>query len=690
MAIVSTDTRVLVHRAVHAIATACDGAAHQDGVGFSSYDRDFGHSLAVQDPLTWSPRKTRSAWKMMKRYAKQLLRDHEITFSTIPEPPEVAPWTPGIGAPLPTLGVGAAAIAEVEAVHRSAFPPVRRLVVRSDDKFGIIFREADPAKFAQIRSDVKAMAGAQFEGATSSWTIPRSPFILEKFLPFLKAHGFVATPEVHAEINTLQAVAEETKVNVEASRATDADITIEGLGGTLRPFQRAGVAYAMKNKRVLIGDEMGLGKTVQALATCQGLNAFPMVVVCPATLKVNWYREACKWLPGKRVTIWDSKGGWPADVVIVNYDVLGKLVDRLKALKPEAVVFDESHYLKTRKAKRTEAAKDLAVVGRIRLALSGTPILNRPSELVTQLELLGRIEEFGGYWNFVRRYCSAEKTDFGLDTSGHTNLEELNQRLRATCFIRRNKIDVLTELPPKQRSTVPLTLSNRDEYERAEEDLLKWVREQALKTADLGLFASEADREAHADAAENRARAAEQLVRIEALKKLAAWGKMDGVTKWIEDFLESGEKLIVFASHVDIVQDLARRFNAPAIYGAIDMKDRQAAVDRFQNDPTCKVIVLNLQAGGVGLTLTASSNVAFVEFGWTPGGMDQAEDRAHRIGQTDQVTAWYLAAEKTIDEWIIALIDEKRAVVTAATDGKPMEEKGNIMGDLIAKLGGNK
>ena len=677
----TTDTKGLLFGAVRAIATACDGAEKKDGQGFNSYDRDFGHDLAVSNPATWSPRKTRSAWKMMRKYRVQLA-GHGIDFNTIPEPPEVFNSGPG---------TGPAAVAEIEAIHRSAFPPVRRVVIRSDDKFGIVFREADPAKWAQIKTDVKAIAGAQFEGATSSWTVPRTPYILEKLLPFLKAHGFASTPEVHAEVQLLQAKVEETKHNVEASRATDAEITIEGLGGILRPFQRAGVAYGMKNERVLIGDEMGLGKTVQALAILQGKQSFPAVVVCPASLKVNWYREACKWLPGKRVTIWDSKGGWPADVIIINYDVLQKQVDRLKALKPQAVIFDECHYLKSRQAKRTKAAKDLAEgCGRIRLALSGTPILNRPSELVTQLELLGRIDEFGGYWQFVRRYCNAFNGTYGTDTTGAANLEELNHRLRATCFIRRNKIDVLTELPAKQRSIVPLEITNRAEYTKAEEDLINWIREQALKTADMGLFSSEADREAHADAAANRARAAEQLVRIEALKKLSALGKMDGVTSWIEDFLQSGEKLIVFAYHVDIVQELARRFNAPAIYGAVDLQTRQAAVDQFQNDPKCRVIVLNLQAGGVGLTLTAASNVATVELGWTPGLHDQAEDRCHRIGQEAQVTAWYLLAEKTIDEEIQALIDKKRIVVTAATDGKTPLEQGNVMGDLLEKLKGRK
>ena len=848
------DTTDPLFAAVRAVATACDGAEKKDGQGFNSYDQDFGHDLAITDPATWSPRKRRSAWKMMRKYRTQL-QARGIDFAAIPEPPDVLTGV-GLGGPPPQPGQ----------VLPGSFPPVRRVVIRSDGKFGVIFREADQGKWVQIKEDIKAIAGAQFEGATKSWTLPRTPLILEEFLPFLKRHGFVATPEIHAEVQALQARVEDTKANVEASRAVDAEINVPGLGGELRPFQKAGVAYCLKNlgyvfkeedhaerglskdtksidggggepsegtsprgsdegnshhqgeregpgmeeqgvgghtsghetagcsgeahvgtpegkesfqgrerttsdpihsdgqrdpgtdgisegihhhhqvprdgvetsnalqsglcqesgslgdrdrrikassalparsgskeKRspggtwverdpvsrsggILIADEPGLGKTIQALAVIQACRAFPAVVVVPATLKTNWYRESCRWIPGKRITIWDSKGGWPADIIVINYDVLHKHVERLKELKPRALILDETHLVKSRKARRSKAAHDLALACPIKLALTGTPILNRPNELVTQLEILGRIDEFGGYWQFVRRYCAAFNGSFGVNTAGASNLEELNHRLRATCFIRRRKGEVLTELPAKQRSMVPLSISNREEYTRAETDLIEWIRETALRSAPVDLLSTEAEREAHADAAANRARAAEQLVRIEALKKLAARGKMDGVTAWIEDFLESGEKLVVFAHHVDIVQEIGRRFNSPTITGQTDLQVRQSVVDRFQQDPECKLIACNIQAGGVGLTLTAASNVAFVELAWNPGQMEQAEDRTHRIGQKDQVTAWYLLAEKTIDEQIMELIEEKRKVVVAATDGETGFEKGNIMGDLIQKL----
>ena len=562
---------------------------------------------------------------------------------------------------------------------------VRRVVLRNDGQFGVVFKDPDTSTFREILAQVKDIPGAQFEGASKSWIVPATPHAVQKFQVFLKTHGFKVPPDAQAKIMEHVGRIEEVRQNLAGSHAMDAEIDVHGLGGELRHFQRAGVAYAVRNKRVMIADDMGTGKTIQALATCQAIGAFPAVVVCPASLKINWYREAIKWLPGKRVSLWDAKGGWPGDVMIINYDVLLKQVASLRARAPKAVIFDESHYLKSRKAKRTNAAQELTLNVDVRLCLSGTPILNRPEELVTQLELLGRLEEFGGWWRFVRRYCGAHRGRFGMDTSGARNLEELNERLRATCFIRRRKADVLKELPPKQRSVVPLEIDNRSEYQKAEQDLIRWLREQAAKE-EGDLLASAAERAAQTEADIARKMQAEQLVRIQALKRLAARGKMEGVVEWVTDFMESGEKLVIFAHHVEIVEELGRRFKAPIITGQTDLTARQSAVDRFQRDPACKVIALNLQAGGVGLTLTAASNVAFVELGWNPAIHDQAEDRCHRIGQEDQVTAWYLLAEKTIDEQIQSLIDAKRVVVTAATDGEAPTGEGSIMEDLIKTL----
>lgn len=188
--------------------------------------------------------------------------------------------------------------------------------------------------------------------------------------------------------------------------------------------------------------------------------------------------------------------------------------------------------------------------------------------------------------------------------------------------------------------------------------------------------------------AEYRAAQAEHLTKIAALKRLAAQGKLEAACAWIDDFLESGEKLVVFAHHREIVDALAARYGCPTITGDTKPIQRQEAVDRFQTQDNVRLIAGNLQAMGVGLTLTAASNVAFLELAWTPAAHDQAEDRCHRIGQHDSVTAWYLLGEDTIDEPLAELIDGKRAVVGTATEGEIPEEelRSGIMAQLVAHI----
>jgi SNF2 family DNA or RNA helicase len=517
-------------------------------------------------------------------------------------------------------------------------------------------------------------------------------------------YGF--TVEESALQRIKQAQAAET-ASVTASKATDSDDfdeigELELGGGILRPFQKAGVRYALAHERVLIADEMGLGKTVQALATLQAAQAFPALVVCPASLKLNWKREAQRWLPGKTISVMNGQDeGHPADVTIVNYDILDRFKNgqgggggNLKGL-----IFDEAHYLKNPKAKRTVTAKEITASkgASIVLMLTGTPVLNRPKELISLLAILGRLEkDFGGFWQFAKRYCLAHKTRWGWDMEGAGNLQELNTKLRACCYLRREKREVLKELLPKQRVVVPLELSNRREYDSASQDLISYLRKQSMEDESflktLAALPEDERRKAmihHADSAEYRARQAEHLVRIEALKQCLVRGKREGIVEWVTNFLDSDQKLVLFAHHREVVEDLASHFDSPKITGDTPILKRDEAVRRFQEDEACKLIVLNMQAGGVGLTLTAASNVAFLELPWRPADLDQAEDRCHRIGQHDQVTAWYLLGEEdTIDNEIWKLIDEKRSVVDAVTqgDGTSVSPAPGIMKELVGRL----
>ncbi|MBQ9273973.1 MAG: DEAD/DEAH box helicase [Succinivibrio sp.] len=480
---------------------------------------------------------------------------------------------------------------------------------------------------------------------------------------------------------------------ITSSKALDSNVEIAGLGGELLPYQRAGVAYALRKKRCFIADEMGLGKTVEALATLQAAEAFPALIITPAVVKLNWLREAKRWLPGRRALVLGSgadKGKKDskqteitmdeAELVIINYDILSRNKE-LNARPWRALVLDESHYVKNYKAQRTKAVLDLALKGKIeyRLLLSGTPLLSRPVELLSQLRILGKLGDLGGRQYFLEHYCDAQATRFGMSYDGAKNLKELNTELRSSCYVRRNKKDVLTELPPKRVCRVELELGGSAR------------RSYNLLMADFRAFIAE--RRAQGRKAYSEGSSAEALTRLNAAKQVVAEGKLEGVLSWVEDFLESGEKLVLFAVHLNIIAAIMEHFGEQAvrITGADSPQAREKAVSAFQESENTRLIVLQLQAGGVGITLTAASNVAFAELGWTPGEHEQAEDRCHRLGQQHSVNCWYLLAEDTIEQDIAALIDSKRAVVSAAADGKRVKAGRNILSeltDLIEEAGG--
>jgi SNF2 family DNA or RNA helicase len=527
---------------------------------------------------------------------------------------------------------------------------------------------------------VRDLPGARWSARQRVWTVDHEAV--------LEVADFAVSTLAHIGPSAAQTLtaALEAMGRIEASTAADADIDIPGLGGDLMPFQRAGVAYVTRaGGGVLIGDQMGLGKTVQALASLAALDARPAVIVCPASLKLNWRREAERWLPGWSINlITGTRAGNhqdpPADLTILNYDILETWADVLPT--PSAVVLDESHYIKNGTTIRTRAAirlSDRMPHNALRLCLTGTPIVNAPGEIVTQLRFLHRIDEFGGVGEFRTRY-----------QSGH-NLTELNRRLRASCMVRRRKDDVLTELPPKRWSTITVTgdpITMR-EYHRAEADVVSYLSDTARKIAlESGASTDEARRIAWETSL--RARAAEHLVAVTALKRLAARAKIPAARQWVEDFTATGSKLVVFGHHREFVDEIGDQF-APGmiITGNTPIPTRQTIVERFQSDEGHQVIACSLKAAGVGLTLTAASDVLFLEQGWTPADMDQASDRCHRIGQTDSVTAWTMIAEGTIDEDIAGLIASKRHVVDAATDGitvDPDDETGSILGDLLVRL----
>jgi SNF2 family DNA or RNA helicase len=355
-------------------------------------------------------------------------------------------------------------------------------------------------------------------------------------------------------------------------------------------------------------------------------------------------------------------------VTVVNYEIVAPRLDALRALGPRALVLDESHYCKNAAAKRTRAVQRLAAavpVEGLILALTGTPVLNRPAELISQLRILGRLGDFGSGVQFGKRFRGAD---------AH---QRLHWHLRARCFVRRLKADVLPQLPAKTRAVVPVELDNEPEYRLAERDVVAWLQSQPLDLREL-------------DAKVAAALRAERLVRLNALKLLAARGKLHAALGWIHDFSTSGERLVVFAHHQEIQRAMLGRFpGALHILGTDTPVARDRALRAFQAPDADgnQLIVCSIEVAGQGLTLTRSSNVVFLELDWTPAKHDQAEDRCHRIGQEDAVNASYLLAAGTIDETISTLLERKRAVIGAVTDGRSDDEEG-VVDALVRELRG--
>jgi SNF2 family DNA or RNA helicase len=464
---------------------------------------------------------------------------------------------------------------------------------------------------------------------------------------------------------------------IEASRSTDALIEVEAINGEMLPYQRAGVMYASNARRTFIADEMGLGKSLQAIATIEYVqDSYPVVVVCPPSLVLNWQAEYTKWLPNRKVSVVTNRKDFPEsgsyDVVVVGYSNIQTWEKKLS--NHRSYVFDESHYCKTPTAARTRSAVKIAKSAPkegLVLCLTGTPVTNRPNEYASQLEILGRLKEFGGLWGFYRRYCGAFQDQFGQwNISGHSHLDELNERLRSACYIRRTKDQVLTELPPviHSRIVVAGTSAGMKEYAKAEKDILFYIAERARE---LAIKEGKDSSYKAAMAAMIRAEANEHLVRLSVLRRLAAKAKMEEVLEWVATRVENGKKVVVAAHHREIVDEVARRYGGIKIQGGMAVEDVEENKRKFQELPVeeVPVIVLSMQAAKTGHTLTASEECLFVELPWTPADVDQTFSRLHRLGQKGSVTATYMLAAGTIDEDIYELIERKRTIVDAAVDG---------------------
>lgn len=448
-------------------------------------------------------------------------------------------------------------------------------------------------------------------------------------------------------------------------------------------YQREGISFGLEHRRVIIGDEPGLGKTLQSIGIVDTAEAYPCLVICPSSLKINWQREVEKFTDKSAIVLGNNvRTTWGYllamgiyQVAIVNYeslrkffvwDIKGGAGFRLKdvVFNPQIKVFksiiiDESHRVKDPSAQQTIFTKGLSVGKDWCILLSGTPVVNRPEDLIAQLSIMNRLSEFGGRSKFVSDYCTDRKD---RNAEPAVPLSVLSKQLYDTCMIRREKAKVLPQLPDKTRVDLYMETDNKEEYNLAAADLAMYLREYTECT----------------DSEIRRKMRMEALVRFMTLRSLATKGKITQAVDFIRTFLDSGKKLIVFCSLHDIVDRLKEAFpHAVTVTGRDSATDKQSAVDAFQNNPVTNLIICSIKAAGVGLTLTASSSVAFIELPWTFCDCVQCEDRAHRIGQKNNVTCYYLLAKGTIDGVVYRLIQNKKNIacrIMNSDDNIPTDE----------------
>lgn len=536
---------------------------------------------------------------------------------------------------------------------------------------------------------VKRILGRKFDSKLNMWVIPKSFYPPGKYTQKAYVDIFANWAVKYGYEKSVQKGAQASRPDVHYTLPPMPElISPHGLKIEPFPYQKQGIAYALQKKRCFFGDQPGLGKTLQAIGTSFIAKTWPVLVICPASLKINWQREWKKFT-GKDAIILDdrNKNNWHryyemgcCDVFITNYESLKKFfvedfaggVTRSIKLKPVAslfkcVIIDESHRCKSSKTQQSKICYKLCQGKEYRFLLTGTPSINGPGDLIQQLKIMNRLDDFGGYKSFEANFMQGPRQA--------SNLEMLNWRLWNTGFFRREKAKVLDQLPDKMRQVVNVDITNRKEYQDAEHDLLSYLA--AYENAD--------------DEKLRRAERGKVMVQMQKLRQIAARGKISAAVEFIQDIIDSGEKLIVFAFLKEVVQEIKKVFpNAVTIVGDNTSQERQDAVDRFQNDPKCNLIICNYKSAGVGLTLTASSRVAFVEFPWTFADCEQAEDRAHRIGQKNSVNCYYFLGKNTIDESIWDIIQTKKDIandVTGTDDQVPEKTVDAMILKMSAKSG---
>ena len=477
-----------------------------------------------------------------------------------------------------------------------------------------------------------------------------------------------------------------------ASYATDTDFYPPCPDGLeYRPYQRAGIEFLANNKRALLADPPGSGKTIQVSGLLNVLNnntptKSKVLIVSPASMTITWGREIEKWSvwgPSIHVFTKKKKGieFGDFDVNIISYDRLVSMYNGLYTTytsnrsgnkifyfneveyeppKFDIVVLDEAHFCKSDTSKRTLIASYLSSKAKRSVYLTGTPMLNRPIELWPLLHTL-LPTMFDNRNRYSDYYCNRHLTTIYYTRNGEfckknvwvetgaRHVDELNRILRENIMIRREKSDILKQLPKKTITTIELPVSCKDLAQERKE----WARL--------------CDRYGEEEAVSKMfgASSGVEMSEMAKIRQNIAISKIPHIVELVDNYIEQGEKVIIMAHHravVDALYNALSDYNPVKVVGGMDAENKQESVDKFQNDESTMVFIGNMRAAGVGLTLTSACIVLFAELDFTPGVMEQSMDRAHRIGQTKPVNVYYVVLEGSLDSYLLEMLKNKEGI----------------------------
>ena len=493
---------------------------------------------------------------------------------------------------------------------------------------------------------------------------------------------FVSDNEIE-EVDPLSMVRPGCKAEIkpykELLSRKDIELLIDNLPLLKKPrsYQMDYLYYAVNHGNHINGSSVGTGKSLCSVLYAEMLDLFPCMVVCPASVKSGWLREWEETNPDRRVSIISTSSppeDFEADVIVINYDILGKRVTkengktsleiRLDGMKKKSfslVIADEIHFLKNRKSIRSKSFKKLIHKVPSVIGLTGTLIMNRPAELLNILMLIERIKEIAPddqyHHYFFERYCNMKETNFGLDISGASNIKELNRLLKECCYFQVSKRDALKELPPISENVVECEITNKRAYKKAKGDLLQFIEDK---------FKDE-------EKVEKAARA-EFLVKLSTLKQLSLEGKEKFIKKWVEEWMEANEeeKLLVFASQSTILTKIAGEFKEGLlITGSTTTKKRDEILQKFFLQKESRVLFANIGCLGTGVDglQKVCSNMAILELPPRPSDLVQVIGRLERSGQKNPVTIQYLLSPETIDQDLWEMLKGKKDVTDMLNKG---------------------